>query len=429
MKQLLSFNQPVLQGSIRVPGDKSISHRSIMFGAIAKGKTVITGFLKGDDCLSTIDCFRKMGVTIEEHEETIIVHGVGFEGLKEPQDILDVGNSGTTTRLLLGILSGRPFHSVVIGDHSIASRPMKRVTEPLSRMGATIDGRHNGQYTPLSIRGGELTPITYELPHASAQLKSAILFAGLQAEGTTRIIEPEKTRDHTEFMIKQFGGTIDREGNEIIVQGGQQLHGQSIDVPGDISSAAFFLAAGAIVKGSRVSLKHVGVNPTRAGIIEVLEQMGGSLQIDGIPSKGEPIANLTVEYGKLTSTEIGGALIPRLIDEIPIIALLATQAEGTTTIKNAEELKVKETNRIDAVVEELSKLGANIQATNDGMIIQGPTELHGGKVNSRGDHRIGMMLAVAALLIKEEVEIEGIESISVSYPGFFKDLNSILSKQ
>lgn len=429
MKQLLSFNQPVLQGSIRVPGDKSISHRSIMFGALAEGKTVITGFLKGDDCLSTIDCFRKMGVTIEENEESIIVHGVGFEGLKEPQEILNVGNSGTTTRLLLGILAGRPFHSVVIGDHSIAARPMKRVTEPLGRMGAKIDGRENGQFTPLSIRGGELTPITYELPHASAQLKSAIIFAGLQAAGTTTIIEPEKTRDHTEFMIKQFGGSVERNGNEITVKGGQRLFGQSIEVPGDISSAAFFLAAGAIVKGSRVLLKHVGINPTRAGIIEVLEQMGGSLQINEIPSKGEPIADLTVKYAQLTSTEIGGALIPRLIDEIPIIALLATQAKGKTVIKNAEELKVKETNRIDAVVEELSKLGADIEATSDGMIIHGPTELHGGNVNSRGDHRIGMMLAIAALLIKEEVEIDGIDSISVSYPEFFKDLNSVVSNQ
>ena len=426
MNQSLHYKSPSLQGSIRVPGDKSISHRSIMFGALAEGTTVVTGFLKGNDCLSTIDCFRKMGVTIEENDDTIVIHGVGFDGLREPKEILDVGNSGTTTRLLLGILAGLPFHSVVIGDDSIASRPMKRVTEPLRKMGASIDGREGGQYTPLSIRGGTLTPLNYTLPFASAQLKSALIFAGLQAEGTTKITEPEKTRDHTEHMIRQFGGSIRREGDTIEVEGGQTFTGQTIDVPGDISSAAFFLVAGAIVPESTLTLKHAGLNPTRAGIVEVLEKMGASLQITPQTSKGEPVGDITVKHSRMTAIEIGGAIIPRLIDEIPIIALLATQAEGTTVIKDAEELKVKETNRIDAVVEELSKLGADIQATEDGMVIQGPVKLHGGKVTSRGDHRIGMMLAIASLLTDEKVEIEEFESIDVSYPSFLKDLNSIM---
>ncbi|PPA71259.1 3-phosphoshikimate 1-carboxyvinyltransferase [Jeotgalibacillus proteolyticus] len=429
MKQNLLYKKPALKGAIRVPGDKSISHRSIMFGAIAEGKTVVKGFLKGDDCLSTIDCFKKMGVRIEETNDQIIVHGVGFDGLKEPVELLDVGNSGTTTRLLLGILAGRPFHSVIIGDESIATRPMKRVTGPLREMGAAIDGREDGQFTPISIRGGNLSPLNYELPVASAQLKSAILFAGLQADGVTEITEPEKTRDHTERMIRQFGGTVTRSENKISLHGGQALKAQHIEVPGDISSAAFFLVAGAVTPGSEIKLQHVGVNPTRDGIIEVLEQMGADLHINEAALDAEPVADITIKNSKLKSIEIGGEIIPKLIDEIPVIALLATQAQGTTVIRDAEELKVKETNRIDAVVGELKKLGADIEATDDGMIIHGPVRLNGGKVSSRGDHRIGMMLSVAALLTNEEVEIEGIEAVSVSYPDFLADLESLMSKE
>ncbi|MGD7045430.1 3-phosphoshikimate 1-carboxyvinyltransferase [Jeotgalibacillus proteolyticus] len=425
----LFFQNPVLKGSIKVPGDKSISHRSIMFGALAHGKTTVRGFLKGDDCLSTIKCFRSMGVQIDEMDDEIVIHGVGFQGLKEPKDLLDVGNSGTTTRLLLGILAGLPFHSVVIGDDSIASRPMRRVTDPLKQMGADIDGRENGQYTPISIRGGKLSPIEFVMPHASAQLKSAIIFAGLQTEGITTIIEPEKTRDHTERMIKHFGGSINREHNRITIEGGQQLKGQTVQVPGDISSAAFFLAAGAAVKGSELTLTDVGVNPTRDGIIDVLIRMGADLTIHTEEEKAEPVANLVIKGSQLKAVDIGGAIIPKLIDEIPIIALLATQANGTTTIRNAEELKVKETNRIDAVVQELKKLGADIEATEDGMKIHGPAPLHGGKVSSRGDHRIGMMLAVASLLTGEEVQIENFEAISVSYPDFLSHLESITSNQ
>ncbi|MEW9500205.1 3-phosphoshikimate 1-carboxyvinyltransferase [Jeotgalibacillus marinus] len=426
MIKTLDYKDVKLSGNIRVPGDKSISHRSVMFGALANGTTTVTGFLKGDDCLSTIDCFRKMGVTIEENGDTIVIHGKGFEGLREPEEILNVGNSGTTTRLLLGILAGLPFHTVIIGDESIAKRPMKRVTDPLRKMGAAIDGREDSQYTPLAVRGGTLSNIHYTLPYASAQLKSALIFAGLHTEGVTTIVEPEKTRDHTEQMIKQFGGTIERSGNEIYVKGSQSFVGQTIDVPGDISSAAFFLVAGAVVKKSKLLLHHVGLNPTRTGIIDVLLNMGADVVVEKESTQGEPLGKVTISEKELTATQIGGALIPRLIDEIPIIALLATQAQGTTVIKDAEELKVKETNRIDAVAGELAKLGANIEPTDDGLLIHGPTKLHGGQVDSRGDHRIGMMLAVAALLTDEVVTIEGVEAIGVSYPQFFSDLESVI---
>ncbi|TFE03217.1 3-phosphoshikimate 1-carboxyvinyltransferase [Jeotgalibacillus sp. R-1-5s-1] len=424
----LHFKDSVLNGEIQVPGDKSISHRSIMFGAIAEGTTTVTGFLKGDDCLSTIDCFRKMGVRIEENDDKIIIHGTGFDGLKEPSEVLDTGNSGTTTRLLLGILAGRPFHSVIQGDESIAKRPMKRVTDPLRKMGASIDGREDGEYTPLSVRGGDLQPFDFTLPVASAQLKSALIFAGLQSEHETKITEPEKTRDHTERMIRLFGGDIKREDDTIIISGGQSFKGRDIHVPGDISSAAFFLVAGAITPGSSIELKNVGLNETRTGIIDVLNQMGADIQLSEVTEDAEPAGTVTIKYSSLKGSEISGALIPRLIDEIPIIALMATQASGTTIIKDAEELKVKESNRIDAVVEELSKLGADIKATNDGMIINGPVKLQGGEADSRGDHRIGMMLAVASLLTENPVSIKDIDCISVSYPSFFDDLQSVIKK-
>lgn len=416
-----------LSGEIMVPGDKSISHRSVMFGSIAYGETRIFNFLPGDDCLSTISCFRKLGVVIEENEGELRIAGKGLEGLKEPEEILDVGNSGTTIRLLLGILAGRPFHSSLIGDCSIGRRPMTRVTGPLSKMGAQIDGRKNGAYTPLSIRGGNLKPLHYELPVASAQVKSALLLAGLQAEGETTIVEPAPTRDHTEKMIRQFGGEIQQNGREITVKGGQKLTASTVHVPGDISSAAFFLVAAAIVPGSEIRLKNVGLNPTRTGIIEVLTNMGADFQIqEHQDSSFEPIGDILIRSSNLKGTVIQGDLIPKLIDEIPIIALLATQAEGKTVIKNAEELKVKETNRIDTVVHELAKLGADIEATDDGMIINGKIGLHGGKVSSHGDHRIGMMLAVASLVCDAEVELENAEAISVSYPSFFTHLESLL---
>ncbi|MGG0716702.1 3-phosphoshikimate 1-carboxyvinyltransferase [Robertmurraya massiliosenegalensis] len=422
----LKINIEKLQGQIVIPGDKSISHRSIMFGAIANGTTSVTNFLTGDDCLSTISCFRKLGVEIEQQGDQATIYGKGFSGLKEPRGVLDVGNSGTTIRLMLGILAGRPFFSTLIGDQSIGKRPMTRVTKPLLSLGAKIDGRSGGEYTPISVRGGNLKGIEYPLPVASAQVKSAILLAGLQADGQTTVIETSKTRDHTERMIKHFGGDIEVDGLSVTVQGGQTLKGMNVQVPGDISSAAFFLVAGAIVPNSEITLKNVGLNPTRTGIIDVMKEMGADLQITNVKEEFEPTGDLIIKTSSLKGTTIEGSMIPRLIDEIPVIALLATQAEGVTIIKDAEELKVKETNRIDTVVHELQKLGVKIESTNDGMIIYGNQRLSGGIVNSHGDHRIGMMLAIASLICKEETSLENTEAISVSYPNFFNHLQSLL---
>lgn len=416
-----------LHGTIRVPGDKSVSHRAVMFGSIAGGVTTVENFLPGEDCLSTISCFRKLGVSIQQDGTKVTVNGVGLDGLQEPDGILDVGNSGTTIRLMMGILAGRPFHSVLIGDQSIGKRPMTRVTGPLKSMGATILGRKDAEFTPISITGGNLEAIEYKLPVASAQVKSAILLAGLQATGETTVIEPEKTRDHTERMIRMFGGEVKTDGNVIRVKGGQQLTGTHVNVPGDISSAAFFLAAGAIVKDSQIELINVGLNPTRTGIIDVLREMGADLSIKEYDEgSSEPAGDIVIRTSDLKGTVIEGDLIPRLIDEIPIIALLATQAEGKTIIKDAAELKVKETNRIDTVVNELVKLGAKIEATDDGMIIHGKSGLTGGTVSSHGDHRIGMMLAVASLIANEAILLEQSEAVAVSYPAFFDHLQSLI---
>ncbi|MFJ8527104.1 3-phosphoshikimate 1-carboxyvinyltransferase [Bacillus sp. NPDC094106] len=415
-----------LNGTIIVPGDKSISHRAVMFGAIAEGTTKISNFLLGEDCLSTIACFRKLGVTIEQSGNDVTIYGKGLDGLQEPKEVLDVGNSGTTIRLMLGILANTPFHCVVIGDESIGKRPMKRVTVPLREMNAQIDGREEGQYTPLSIRGGAVKGIHYHSTVASAQVKSAVLLAGLQGEGVTSVTEPLQSRDHTERMLRAFGCQVDVNDRTVSLQGGQSLIGTEIEVPGDISSAAFFLVAGAIVPNSKLVLKNVGLNPTRTGILDVLLEMGASISIHNIRNEElEPCGDLTIETSKLKGIEIGGSLIPRLIDEIPIIALLATQATGTTIIKDAEELKVKETNRIDTVVKELRKLGVQIEATSDGMIIYGNQKLQGSMVDSHGDHRIGMMLAVASCIVEGEVEIKGSDAVAVSYPNFFEQLESL----
>jgi len=427
--QQLPTNVSALRGTIYVPGDKSISHRAVMLGSIAQGTTTISNFLAGEDCLSTIDCFRKMGVAITQNGMDVIVEGKGIEGLKEPTEILNVGNSGTTTRLLLGILAGCPFHACLIGDESIAKRPMARVTKPLSRMGARIDGRDGGSYTPLSIRGGNLQPIHYNSPVASAQVKSAVLLAGLMADGTTTVTEPMKSRDHTERMVRLFGGEVAVDGLTVTVSGKQQLKGTDVYVPGDISSAAFFLVAGAIVPNSEIVLKNVGLNPTRTGIIDVLQQMGADLTIENVRNEEtEPIGDITIRTSMLKAIEIGGSLIPRLIDEIPVIALLATQAEGTTIIKDAHELKVKETDRIATVVSELRKLGADVEATEDGIIIHGKTRLHSTNrvVESHGDHRIGMMLAIASCITEGNVTLSRSEAIAVSYPNFFDHLQSLI---
>lgn len=423
----LEYAQPSLEGSIRIPGDKSVSHRSIMFGAIAEGTTTVEGFLQSDDCLSTIDCFQKLGVEISIKGETVSINSEGIINWKEPDEILYTGNSGTTTRLMLGILAGSSVSSVLIGDESIQKRPMRRVTDPLKLMGANLIGRDNGQFTPIAVEGTKLQAIQYTMPVASAQVKSAILLAALNAEGETVVKEMETSRDHTEKMLKHFGATIAVDDKLIRLQGGQKLTSSHVVVPGDISSAAFFLVAGAIVPNSNLTLTNVGLNPTRTGIMDVLQAMGASYTVnDSDNSSHEEMGTIEIESSALSGIEIGGELIPRLIDEIPIIALLATQASGKTVIKNAEELKVKETNRIDAVVNELKKLGANITATNDGMIIEGPTTLHGGDLITYGDHRIGMMAAVASLITTEPVTIDNPGCIAVSYPRFFEDISSII---
>ena len=423
----LHYNKPTLNGTIQVPGDKSISHRSVMFGAIAKGTTTVDGFLLGEDCLSTIDCFKKLGVQITVNGTNVEIHSNGIEGWDEPSEVLYTGNSGTTTRLMLGILSGTTFHSIMTGDASIGKRPMRRVVDPLRLMGAQIAGRLDGQYTPLAIQGTKLQAIDYTMPVASAQVKSAILLAGLQAEGTTIVREKEVSRDHTERMLKQFGAEIDVVEGIVSLKGGQTLHGTHVSVPGDISSAAFFLVAGAITPNSKITLQNVGVNETRDGILRVLKQMGANVDVQiEDETAAEPTATITVETSSLQGITIEGDIIPTLIDEIPIIALLATQSNGTTVIKDAEELKVKETNRIDAVVNELKKLGANITATDDGMIIEGPTKLHGASLTTYGDHRIGMMGAVAALITEGDVTLDDAECIAVSYPTFFDHVEKLI---
>ncbi|WP_416826378.1 3-phosphoshikimate 1-carboxyvinyltransferase [Ectobacillus polymachus] len=425
MRVLHSFEDG-LKGEVRVPGDKSISHRAVMFGSIAKGTTKIKGFLPGADCLSTISCFQKLGVTITRHDDEVEVMGTGIDGLKEPNEMLDVGNSGTTIRLMLGILAGTPFHTCLQGDASIAKRPMKRVTNPLRQMGASIDGREEGTYTPLSIRGGNLKGISYQSPVASAQVKSSILLAGLRAKGTTSVTEPHISRDHTERMLEAFGVHVEREGTTVKIEGGQQLQATNIEVPGDISSAAFFLVAGAITPNSDILLKNVGVNETRSGILDVLERIGANIEkLNSNTSSFEPSTDLRIQTSILRATEVKGDEIPRLIDEIPIIALAATQAEGITIIKDAAELKVKETDRIQTVVEELTKLGAKIEPTEDGMIIYGKTPLKGATVNSHGDHRIGMMLAIASCIAEGEMIIEGANAIDVSFPSFFETLQAL----
>ena len=429
MKNTFSQIPNGLNGSIQVPGDKSVSHRSIMFGAIADGITEVENFLLGEDCLSTISCFRKLGVDIEQDGSKVKIQGVGAQGLKTPSEILDVGNSGTTIRLMLGLLSALNVDAKLVGDNSIAKRPMKRVVDPLRQMGANITGKEDGNYTPLQVKGAKLTGISYTSKVASAQVKSAILLAGLHAEGETSVTEPDISRDHTERMLKYFGGHIVREGKTVRVQGGQHLTGKQIYVPSDISSAAFWMVAGMIVPNSKIILTNVGMNPTRDGIMDVIKNMGGNLTISNLQHEDfEPTATVEISTSELCATEIGGAMIPRLIDEIPVLALLATQAQGTTVIKDAKELKVKETNRIDTVVNELTKMGANIEATEDGMRIIGPTPLHGAEVSSHGDHRIGMMLIVASMIAKGITKIADVEAVAVSYPTFVQDYETLQQK-
>ncbi|MFC5588250.1 3-phosphoshikimate 1-carboxyvinyltransferase [Sporosarcina soli] len=422
----VEFQQATLQGELVVPGDKSISHRAVMLGSIAEGKTEISGFLDGEDCLQTVDIFQKLGVVVTREGTNVTVESPGMNGWQTPTEELYAGNSGTTARLMLGILAGSRVTSVLTGDQYLSKRPMNRVALPLASMGANIAGEEGSNLLPLTITGGSLVAIDYDMPIASAQVKSAILFAGLNAEGTTSVTEQTVSRDHTERMLEQFGASIQREGNTVRVEGGQSLRGTTVKVPGDISSAAFFMVAAAMTKGSAVSFKDVGLNPTRTGILDVLQAMGANIQItEQSDSIGEPFGTVHVSHSTLRGTEIGGELIPRLIDELPIIALLATQAEGTTVIKNAEELRVKETDRIAAVTAELKKMGAQVEETEDGMIIHGPTALTGASLASYGDHRLGMMAGIASLITTGPVTIDDASCINISYPRFFDDLEKL----
>lgn len=428
-----------LKGEITVPGDKSISHRSIMFGSIALGTTVITNFLKGADCLSTIGCFRKMGVEITQEGEAIYVHGRGLRGLSAPQETLEVGNSGTTTRLLSGILAGQSFSSVMSGDESLNLRPMGRIMSPLNSMGAHITSIHGNNCAPLRIEPGVLRGICYRSPVASAQVKSAVLLAGLYADGKTSVTEPALSRNHTELMLKSFGAdvtsAIHEDGSATAqIQPCWELFAQEICVPGDISSAAYFIAAGLLVPGSELLIRNVGTNPTRAGILKVCEAMGADITYlearDTLPhagrqDTGEPTADILVRHSALHGITIGGDLIPTLIDEIPAIAVIAACAEGTTVIRDAAELKVKETNRIDTVTENLRAMGADITPTEDGMIIKGGAPLKGAPIKSYLDHRIAMAFAVAGLTAEGETKIEDSQCVDVSYPEFFRTLESI----
>lgn len=416
-----------LSGEVTVPGDKSISHRSIMLGSIAKGNTEVEGFLQGADCLSSIACFRKMGVEIENNGDKVLVHGRGLRGLKAPDSILDVGNSGTTTRLMSGILAAQPFVSTVNGDASIQKRPMKRIITPLSRMGADIRSLRGNDCTPLEIHGTNLHGIHYDSPVASAQVKSAILLAGLYADGETSVTEPEVSRNHTELMFEEFGVDIRTEGKSVYVKPADELYAKKVIVPGDISSATYFLVAAAITPNSCVTVKNVGINPTRDGILRVLSDMGADVIVEKTSGEiGEPTADVTVRTSDLKGCVVGGEVIPTLIDEIPAIAILACFADGETIIKDAAELKVKESNRIDVMVDNLKKMGADIEATEDGMIIRGSRPLHGAVIDSHLDHRVAMSFAVAAMNAEGETEITGAECVDISYPGFYEDMRKLV---
>ena len=423
----LRTNSKGLRGTIRVPGDKSISHRSIIFGSLATGETKVYDILRGEDVLSTIQVFRDLGVSIQDDGDVIRIQGVGFQGLQAPTAPLDMGNSGTSIRLISGVLAGQDFSVTMVGDDSLSKRPMDRVALPLRQMGVEIAGQGDRDCPPLHEKGTrQLQPIHYRLPVASAQVKSALIFAALQAEGESTIIEKEKTRDHTEDMIRQFGGEIQVDGKTICIQGGQEFQGQEVIVPGDISSAAFWLVAGLILPESVIKIENVGINQTRTGILDVIQEMGGDLTMEDRDEKAVS-ASLTVKTSSLKGIRIDGELIPRLIDELPIIALLATQANGQTVIEDAEELRVKETDRIQVVADSLNAMGANVVPTEDGMIITGPTPLHGADLETFGDHRIGMMAAIAALLVSEgNVMLDRAEAINTSYPSFFEDLETLL---
>lgn len=429
------FIKPIkkIKGEIFVPGDKSISHRAVMIGAIANGKTTIKNFLPSADCLATVSCFSKLGIEIQGRGKQIVIKGKGLKGLWAPDKILDVGNSGTTIRLLSGILAGQDFEVEITGDRSIQKRPMGRIAVPLRMMGADVEGRRQEAggnrpeeiFPPLKIFGGKLKAISYEMPVASAQVKSAVLLAGLFADGETAVIEKVASRDHTERMLEHFGAEIKVNGHQSSVVGLNEYDGVKVDVPGDISSAAFFMVAAAIVPNSELVIKEVGVNPTRTGIIDILHRMGAKVEVmDEETLSNEPRAAIRIRSSKLTAIKIDGSIVPRIIDEIPIIAVAATQADGVTEIRGAKELRIKESDRIKTVAAELRKFGAKVEELEDGLIITGPTKLKGAKVKSCGDHRIAMAMAIAGLAADGETAIEDPECIETSFPGF----NEILRK-
>ncbi len=419
------YNIRRLRGEITIPGDKSISHRAVMFGALAEGITEITGFLRGADCLSTISCFRKLGVEVDEPEDKILIHGKGLHGLSAPVLTLDTGNSGTTTRLLSGILAGQKFTSVLDGDASIRKRPMGRIMTPLSQMGAHIRSIQDNGCVPLEITGTTLHGISYHSPVASAQVKSAVLLAGLYADGETSVTEPAISRNHTELMLKSFGADIKTDGLTATLRPGARLHGMKISVPGDISSAAYFLAAGVLVPDAEILIRNVGINPTRDGILHVAKKMGADITMLNERNDGEPVADLFVKSSGLHGITIGGEIIPTLIDELPVIAVMAAAAEGTTVIKDAAELKVKESDRIAVMTKNLSAMGCDITATEDGMVINGGKPLHGAVIDSHLDHRIAMSFAVASMIAEGVTTIKDADCVKISYPQFFRDLHKL----
>jgi 3-phosphoshikimate 1-carboxyvinyltransferase len=415
-----------LKGKVTIPGDKSISHRAVMFGSLAEGTTRITNFLYGADCLSTIACFRRMGIQIEELPEEIIIHGKGLHGLQVPDGILDTGNSGTTTRLISGILAGQSFTSTLTGDDSIQSRPMGRIIKPLTMMGASVKSIRDNGCAPLRISGHPLTSIHYNSPVASAQVKSCVLLAGLYADGVTSVTEPYLSRNHTELMLSHFGANVTSNLTTASIEADPALHGLDVTVPGDISSAAYFIAAALMVPGSEVLIENVGINPTRDGILRVCKAMGANIELLNRKNiAGEDTADILVRFGPLHGTVIEGEIIPTLIDEIPIIAVLAAAADGTTIIRDAQELKVKESNRLDIMVSELSAMGCNIEGTEDGMIIHGGKQLCEATIDSRLDHRIAMSFAVAGLSATGTTRILRDECVAISYPDFYKDMNKL----
>lgn len=430
-------NKYSFHGELSVPGDKSISHRGIMFGAISNGLTEVTNFLQGADCLSTISCFRRLGISIENQGSKVLIQGKGLHGLSAPDQILDVGNSGTTTRLISGILAGQPFESTLDGDASIRKRPMKRIFIPLSEMGASFRCWDKDSFpvsfietdsgcAPFTVHGGHLRGIHYQSPVASAQVKSSILLAGLYAEGTTSVTEPVLSRNHTELMLSGFGAQITSTGTTATVKPEPVLEGQSIHVPGDISSAAYFIALGLITPHSEILIQNVGINPTRNGIIQAALAMGGDLTLlNERTVSGEPVADILVKSSTLHGTTIGGELIPTLIDEIPVIAVMAAFAEGTTVIRDAQELKVKESDRIAVVTENLKAMGGAITPTEDGMVIEGGKPLHGALIRTHQDHRIAMSFTIAGLNADGETTLDDADCVTISYPAFHEDILSL----